>query len=184
MGRTYSFTTVTSTQDSFMKSKGVPRALLCHIKMINGRQKITRSGFLKKTPKWRSIWRRNLVEVELLQRNSFWKMTGKSSNSLPPTEMEDSSFTSSLLMILWKLEKLSLLIQERILSQWLLKGKNCQENLLWTNPAKLMHKISWPLINWKLASSLMSLEEIIFSKDVMILPDTTIIQSTEEIIKI
>lgn len=30
----------------------------------------------------------------------------------------------------------------------------------------------------------MSLEEIIFSKDVMILPDTTITQSTEEIIKI
>ena len=62
--------TVMITQESSLRKLASLKAPLKPMRMINGQQQLLTNGFLKKMLKWKSTFRRSLVEERLTPKNS------------------------------------------------------------------------------------------------------------------
>lgn len=177
MEETFIFMIVMSTQENFMKNWDNHKDLLNNIKMINGLRRLIINGYLKKTPLWKSILKKNWVVVKLTLKNSSYKMIEKSLNSLQDLKALHTLYITSLLMTQFKFVKYHFQTQARIRSQSPSKGKNFPVNLHLINQVKLMQKISSNLKNFSLVKIYKFLVANIYFKDAISSQEITMHQS-------
>ena len=167
------------TLDNSMKKLDSLKDHLNLMKMISGLLPYPTNGFQKKMLRWNSILRRNWAVEKSTLKNSSLKMIEKSWNSTLDIKELHSSYITSLLMTLSKLEKLLFLTLAKIPSLSPSKDKNFRDSLLLINLVKHMLKTSSKQKKFQLEAVLRSLAEHTISKVVTNSPEIIMKQSLE-----